>query len=82
VNKPFDIPLVYKNKERSFRARLLLLVYTHRFVVDVYGREIFFGPDEERNYRAIVEPEVLEQHTDMDAGLLKAIAEAIEMIVK
>ena len=49
-------------------------------VVDVYGQEIFFEPDEERNYRAIVEAEKIGKQVSPE--LLKAIAEGIEAVVR
>lgn len=76
----FELPVIYKGKEESFPAQLQQVGYTHRFVVDVYGEEVFFEPDEERNYRAVVDPEKLQASVPID--LLKAIAESIEALVK
>ena len=65
-----------------FPARLVQLGYTHKFSVDVQGQEIFFEPDEERNYRALIGPEQLERNKKLDIELLKAIAESIETILR
>jgi hypothetical protein len=81
VDELFEIPVAYKNRELLFPARLLQLGYTHRFAVDVYGQEIFFELDEERSYRAMINPEQLQNNTKVDVELLEAIAGAIEAIL-
>ncbi len=43
--------------------------------------EVLFEPDEERNYRAVIDPEQVER-SRIDVEVLKAIAEAIEVITK
>jgi hypothetical protein len=80
MNEPFELPVTYRGEELLFSARLQQLGYTHRIVVDVYDQEIFFEPDEERNYRAIIEQDKLDKHISVE--LLQAIAEAIESILK
>lgn len=80
MDEPFELPVLYKGGERLFPAQLHQVGYTHRIVVDVEGTEVAFEPDEERNYRAIVDPE--KTPATIPTDLLKAIAEAIESIVK
>ena len=36
------------------KASLVVTGYTHKFNVDVNGQIIVFEPDEERNYRAVI----------------------------
>ncbi len=78
--EPFDLPVLNKGEELLFPARLQQVGYTHRIVVDVNGQEVFFEPDEERNYRAIIEQDKLSKQTSIE--LLRTIAEAIETILK
>jgi hypothetical protein len=78
----FDIPVTYKNKELLFKSQLLILGYTHKISVDVNGTEVLYERDEERNYRAIIDFEKMEGMKMIDKELLKAIAVAIETIVK
>jgi len=78
----FEIPVLYKKARVAFPARLLQSGYTHRFVVDVNGQEIFFEPDEEQAYRALLDPEQMPDSKPVDLELLKAIAMAIEAILK
>ncbi len=79
MNEPFELPVTYKDKE-LLPTRLLLYGYTHKFKVQVNGLEVLFEPDEERNYRAVVDPEKMER-SKIDRELLKAIAEAIKTIL-
>ena len=92
MDEPFVIELDYKGVARAFEARLTVFGYSHRFHVDVEGMEVLFERDEEGSYRAMVPqmpenaPERMERGmaglgTVPEAGLLRAIAEAIERIL-
>jgi hypothetical protein len=76
----FDLPVVYKGEEVLFPARLLQTGYTHRFEVDVYGTPVYFEPDEERNYRALVDTDG--EGKEVPLELFKAIAAGIEVVLK
>lgn len=78
----FEIPVTYKGQELHFAAQLQQLGYVHRFAVDVNGQEILFEPDEERNYRALMDSEQTGAHKPVNIELLQAIAEAIAAILK
>jgi hypothetical protein len=78
----FDIPVTYKGKELLFKSQLLILKYTHKISVDVNGTEILYEPDEERKYRVVIDLEKMEGMKRIDKELLRAIAGAIESIVK
>jgi hypothetical protein len=80
MEEGFELPVTYQNKELMFPAELQQTGYSHRFRVDVYGQDVFFEPDEERNYRALIDPEKITKY--ISAGLLQAIAETIESLVK
>lgn len=69
----------YNGNELLFPAQLIQTGFTHRFVVEVEGQEIYFERDEEGAYRAMTNPETLTKEIKTD--LLKAIAETIEAIV-
>ena len=81
MDEPFELLVTYKGKELLFPVQLLMLGYTHKFQVEVNGQQVLFEPDEERNYRAVIEPEQVER-SRIDVELLKAIAGAIEAVVK
>jgi hypothetical protein len=82
MTQDFDLPVTYKGAERLFSATLDAQRFSHRFLVDVYGQEIAFEPDEERNYRALVEKEMFNKNKKIELELLQAIASAIETIVQ
>lgn len=77
----YEIPVQYKGEEVMVPAQLLVTGYTHKFRVEVGGHEVFFEPDEERNYRATLDP----AHSDsarIDIAFLQAIAAGLEAAVK
>lgn len=80
MDETFALPVPYRGEELLFPARLEQLGYTHRFVVDVHGSEVIFEPDEERNYRAVIDEERLNKNIKVD--LLQAIATAIEDVLR
>ena len=82
MDDSFEIPVLYKDRELLFTARLLTMGYVHKFQVDVYGQEIFFEQDDSGNYRALVDPSNLEGAKKTAVELLKAIAASIESILK
>jgi hypothetical protein len=82
MDEAFELPVTYKGDELLFEATLVVTGYTHKFIVNVKGQEIIFEPDEERNYRAVLNYEDLMASSNIDMGLLQKIAEAIEGFVK
>lgn len=83
MDEPFQIPVLYKGSERMYDARLLQKGYTHQFEVQVGEQTVYFEPDEERNYRAMLHPDELDgSKKPADIELLKAIAEAIETLLR
>ena len=80
MDEMFELPVQYNNQEFLFPAELQQSGYSHRFRVEVYGQDVFFEPDEERNYRALIDPE--QMTTDISVELLQAIASTIESLVK
>jgi len=82
MDESFEIPVLYKDQELFFTARLLTFGYTHKFQVEVDDRELFFEPDDNGSYRALIDPALMEEGKKIDADLLKAIAASIEAILK
>ena len=77
----FDLPVQYRGEEILFPAKLLQLGYTHRFQVEVFGQEVLFEPDEDRNYRALINYDDLKDYKNIDVDLLSAIAKGIESVI-
>ena len=58
-------------------------IYTYLSTAkNVNGQEIIFEPDEERNYRAVINYDDIGKNKPVDIELLKEITKAIEIIVK
>ena len=78
----FKIPVLYNNQRLNFPAQLLRYAYSYKIEVDVEGTPVYFEPDEERNWRAMVGQEEVSVNRKLSGELLKAIASSIEEIVK
>ena len=77
-----EIPVMYQGEELSFPAKVLMTGYTHKIQVEVAGQQIMFEPDEERNYRAILDANLLDKGSKLDVRLLQSIAEVLESVLK
>lgn len=75
MDEPFDLPVEYNGKKLIFRARLLRRGYSYKIHVQVDRQEIIFEPDEERNFRAIIENEI---DSNVSIDIIRAIGEALE----
>jgi hypothetical protein len=82
MDDSFIIYILHKSQEIGFPARLLTYGYSYKIEVDIKDNKVFFEPDEERNWRALIGYEELERNKHVDQELLKAIAEAIGEITK
>ena len=82
MNDSFQIPVSYKGEEWLFEAKLLNFGYSYKIQVEVNGIDVFLEPDEEKNYRIIVDPSHLEGKDKIDIELLKAIVSTIESVMK
>jgi hypothetical protein len=82
MDESFIIYVLHKDQELGFPARLLAYGYSYKIEVDIKDTKVFFEPDEERNWRALISYEELERNKHIDKELLKTLAEAIENITK
>jgi hypothetical protein len=78
MNDPFEIPVSYKGQDLLFPALLLSYGYSYKIEVEVHGTKIFFEPDEDRQWRALVPYGATENTCQPDQGLLEAIVKSIE----
>ena len=72
----FELPVTYSGEELLLPASFGTWGYSHRITMDLNGVIVYFEPDEERNYRALLAE--AGQSSKVDAGLLQAIVEALE----
>ena len=77
-----SIDVVVAGKEYTIETRLAAVGYTHRFYVLINGIEVMYEPDEERNYRAVLNNADHAKVNDHDMALIKAVGEQIEAIGK
>ena len=71
-----ELPVVYKGEERLLPARLVKVGYVYRIEVDIEDQTIIFELDEERNWRALTDPE--KNNSKIDIELIKAIGFLLE----
>lgn len=75
IDEPFDLPVVYKGQEIELSSRLVRRGYSYKIHVDVQGQEVIFEPDEERNFRAMIEHPL---QSVISQDIIHAIIEALE----
>ena len=80
MDDSFEIPVTYNGQEISFTARLLAVGYIHKILVNIYGEEVAFEPDEEGLYRATTVSTSSTATAVIDYELLKEIAATIQMV--
>ncbi len=71
------MPVTYKGREQIFKVTLQVFGYSYRLVVDVNGQVINFERDEERNFRAVLNYDDVENSDNVDRGLIEVIGESI-----
>jgi hypothetical protein len=83
MQESFDIPVLYQNKELLIPGRLLVQGYTYKIAVTLDENTILFEPDEERNFRAVLDPDINDSKIKRpEVPLLQAIAEALTLLLK
>lgn len=79
MNEPFTITVSLRGQERVFSTQWQQVGYTHRFTVDFDGIAVYFEPDEEGHYRAVIAPEQDEKAVN---GIDKDWLEAVRQILQ
>jgi hypothetical protein len=75
----FTLTVEHGGKEQQLETQLLVTGYTHKFMVLVNGVEVFFEPDEEGSYRAVLPFGAEEKMMrTIDVGLLQKIADTLQ----
>jgi hypothetical protein len=82
MEEDLEVPVTYKNQELIFKAKFIQFGYTYRFEVDVNGILVFFEPDEERNFRAIIDPSIDNVNRKIDRELIGLIMESLTEMMK
>lgn len=79
--EPFELEVRTGEGLQTLRCALQNWGYSYRILVYLDDRTIVFEPDEERRFRALVQPED-QQQTAPSPVLLAAIAEELERALK
>ena len=74
TGEPFDLPVIYKGTQIILPSVFYRWGYSYKIMVEIEGRQVYFEPDEERNFRAVAEGE----SRVVPVQVLQAIAEALE----
>jgi hypothetical protein len=82
MDEPFELPVLHNNKEMLLPAQLHQYGYSFKIEVEVNGTAIFFERDEDRNWRAMVEPSEVEMNSYLTKELLQAILTSIERVLQ
>ena len=72
-----EIPITYKGEEMMMQAELLHRGYIHGFQIMINDVSVLFEPDEERNYRVIID-EIKYSKSKVDLEMIKAIVKTLE----
>jgi hypothetical protein len=73
MDDQFELPVEYKGEQLLFKTSLIVTGYIHKFSVDINGKEVIFEPDEERNYRARLDYNNLNDGKNLDLELIREI---------
>ena len=78
MDDPIELTINYKNKELVFPVRLLNYGNSYKLELTIDKTVVLFEPDEERNWRALISYEEVQQNKSLDKDLLELIALAID----
>jgi hypothetical protein len=75
MEETFEIPVTYKNQEVLFKAHVIRYGYIHHII----GTDITIERDEEGNYRALANPQKMNDNK-IEVELLRAIVGVLEAL--
>ena len=82
MDDDLEVPVTYKNQELIFYTKFIQFGYSYKFEVDLNGILVFFEPDEERNFRAMIDPSINHGNHKIDKELIQLIAETLAEMLK
>ena len=82
MDSNFELPLNYKSEDITFPAEYISTGYSYKIDVNVFGQIISFEPDEERNFRALVNNYDAPETEKIDKNLIEKIALQLILIFK
>lgn len=82
MDHEFELSVNYQNRDFIFPSKFIPSGYSYKFEVDVNDISIVFEKDEERRFRAIIDPSVENVHQRINVELIKSIADTLEDLFK
>jgi hypothetical protein len=82
MSESFILELSFQNKTYELEAGFQRYGYTYQIAVIIDGLTVLFEPDEEGSYRALVNPEQIEESKILSIGLLQVITQKLEELAK
>ena len=76
----FEIPVNYKGEELFFAASLISAGYSYKIIVEISGTKITYEPDEQRNFRALVQPSDVQNEDQIDKNLVGEVGKTLQSI--
>lgn len=73
----FDLPVKYKEKDFSFKGRLVTFGYVYKFYIVINGKELIFEKDDEDHYRVVATSPI---EINIEKGLLEAVIHALNQV--
>lgn len=74
----FNLPIEFNRKETAYPVQIMRYGHTHKVHVMVDNVLVVFEPDEERNYRATVDPTA---SPNINRALLEEISVALQFLL-
>ncbi len=74
-----EIPVTYKNKNLSFKGRIMRFGYVSHIIVDINGEKVTIERDEEGNYRALGDADKIKQ-SKIDVELVEAVVSVLQSL--
>lgn len=78
MSETIEISVPYRGTETTITLEYQPMGYTHRFKALIDEVEVFFEPDEERNYRVVLPPESLDGSIKLNAELIQSVATVLQ----
>jgi hypothetical protein len=78
----FELSLQLKGKVILLPVKLMNYGRSYKLEVEIEGTKVLFEPDEERNWRAMISYEDVQEHKILDTALLELIVKELDSILK
>lgn len=78
MSETIVITVPYRGADKEVALEWQPMGYTHRFKALIDDVEVYFEPDEEKNYRVVIPPEVQDSSAKINKELIQAVATVLQ----